>query len=368
MNGLSHHTADPHNDGLERLFALSPALLCIAGADAYLRRVNPAFQEKLGYTETELLSRSFIEFVHPDDREATLNELHKLSNGTSAVHFENRCRHANGSYRWFLWNTSPVAEEGLAYATAIDITERKQADEKYRNLQQESAQKFAADERKLQALANRLVLAEENERRRIARGLHDDVAQSLLAAKMGVDELEGDLTGDRRSLAREVQQLLKHAIRSTRSLSFDLASEALYDVGLGAAMQSLCERAEQQSGIEFLPPEGLKGNPIPESVRIILYRAGRELIRNIVKHSKARTAGLSLTLSGGLVRLTVQDDGCGFDVVQQRQGWDAKSGFGLFSIVQQLRPIGGMLKILSTPESGTRAIVIVPLTAEAATT
>jgi signal transduction histidine kinase len=66
--------------------------------------------------------------------------------------------------------------------------------------------------------------------------------------------------------------------------------------------------------------------------------------------------------------LTVQDDGCGFDVVQQRQGWDAKSGFGLFSIAQQLRPIGGMLKILSTPESGTRAIVIVPLTAEAATT
>lgn len=368
MSALSHHAAAPHSAELERLFALSPAMLCIAGTDAYFKRVNPAFKNELGYTETELLSRSFFEFVHPDDREATRNVVRKLSTGKRAVHFENRYRHANGSYRWLLWNTAPVAEEGLLYATAIDITERKLADERYRKLQQENAQKFAENEHKLQAMANRLLLAEEDERRRIARGLHDDVGQSLLAAKMAIDELEGNLTGDKRSLAREVRQLFEHAIRSTRSLTFDLASEALYDVGLGAAIQSLCERAGQQSGIEFRPPKGLKGNPIPESARVILYRVVRELIQNIVKHSKAQTATLSLTHCRGLVRVTVQDDGCGFEAVKPRQGSDAETGFGLFSIEQQLRPIGGMLEILSAPGCGTQAVVIFPLTTTAATT
>ena len=360
-------TAVMHRDDLERLFTLSPVLLCIAGTDACFKRVNPAFQEKLGYTEAELLSRPFTEFVHPDDRESTLSEVHKLASGAPTVHFENRYRHADGSYRWLLWNTTPVAEEGLLYGTAIDITERKLADEKYRNLQQETAQKLEDDERQLQALANRLVLAEENERRRIARGLHDSVGQALLTAKMGVDELEAGLTGDEESLAQEVRRLLNHAIRSTRSLTFELASAVLYDVGLGAAMQSLCERAEQQSGIEFHPPEVLKGNPIPEPTRVILYRAGRELIRNIVKHSRAGTAQLSLTLNDGLVRLTVQDDGRGFDVAERQHRLDAKSGFGLFSIVQQLRPIGGELEIVSTPVNGTRAIVTVPLVVDAVT-
>jgi len=95
---------------------------------------------------------------------------------------------------------------------------------------------------------------------------------------------------------------------------------------------------------------------------------GRELIQNVVKHSKARTAKLSLTLIRGLVRLTVQDDGCGFDAKDPQQGWDTESGFGLFSIDQQLRPLGGMLEVLSAPGCGTKAVVIFPLPTKATTT
>jgi signal transduction histidine kinase len=313
------------------------------------------------------MSRQFTEFVHPDDREPTLSIVEKLAGGAPAVNFENRYRHANGSYRWLLWNTAPVAEEGLLYATAIDITERKKADERYRKLREESAQQVKDDERQLQALANRLVLAEETERLRIARGLHDDVGQSLLAAKMGVEELEGSLTGDSRSLAVEVRQLLENAIRSSRTLTFELASAVLYDVGLGAAMQSLCERAEQNSGIQFHPPEVSNRSPVPEQTRVILYRAGRELIQNVVKHSHARTARLTLTVDDGVVRLSLHDDGRGFDVAEWQHRWAAESGFGLFSIVQQLRPIGGDLEIISTPDNGTRAIVSVPLAVGAVT-
>ena len=343
-------------------------MLCIAGIDAYFKRVNPAFQDKLGYTEAQLLSRSFIDFVHPDDRESTLNEVSKLSIGTPTVHFENRYQHADGSYRWLLWNTSPVAEEGLVYATAIDVTERKQADERYRELERQSTHKFAENERKLQAMANRLVLAEETERRKIARGLHDDVGQALMVAMITIDELEVCLDGHLQALAREARQHLKQAINSTRSLSFDLAAAALYDVGLGAALQSLCERATKRSGIRFHPPSGLKGNPIPEPARVILYRVGRELIRNVVRHSEAQAARLELTCEDGLVRFTVHDDGRGFAVSEQQLDLnDAMSGFGLFSVRQQLQPIGGKLEIESAHGRGTRVTVTMPLDADKGT-
>lgn len=366
MNDLTNHSPVPNIDELERLFMLSPALLCIAGTDGYFKRVNPAFEAALGYRLPDLLARPILDLVHPDDRESTLAAIRDLAAGMPASNFENRYRHANGSYRWLLWNTVSAEEDELLYAIAIDITERKHADEKYRDLERKLATTSEATERKLQDLANRLVLAEENERRRIARGLHDEVSQSLLAAKMATEELGDGLTSDQESLARQAQNLLTHAIRTMRSLTFELASAALYDVGLGAAMQSLCDRAQEKSGIEFQPPQILPGNPIPEPTRVILYRAGRELIQNVVKHSQARTAKLALTLADDVIRLCVRDDGCGFDVEKLRDEWQVNQNFGLFSITQQLQPLGGELEIVSTPGSGTRATLIVPLALEKA--
>lgn len=338
------------SDRLEHLFTLSSALLCIAGTDGYFKRVNPAFPKTLGHTEAELLSRPFIDFVHPDDREATLNELHKLSMGIPTVLFENRYRHANGSYCWVLWNTTSVAEEGLLYASAIDITNRKQAEFE-----------LIEKQRKLEILAARLVLGEENERRRIARGLHDDVGQTLAAAKLTLDELlESDLPEDRDSSAQALRGLLDQAIHTTRILTFDLASAALYEIGLGAALQSACERAEKDSGIWFQPLGGEEGSSIPDETKVLLYRIARELVRNVVKHSKAQTAKVALTVSSTRIVLTVEDDGQGFEAPLVLDNPDLTVSFGLFSIIQQLDPLGGGLEIASSPESGTRVVVTVP--------
>ena len=471
--------ADPVPYAVDALFTQAPALLCIAGTDGYFKRVNPAFHKTLGHTEAALLSRPFIEFVHPDDRQMTSDEVGKLAQGIPAVHFENRYRHADGTYRWLLWNTTSAPEEGLLYATALDITERKHVEEMYRELLraapdailivdhqgkilninlaaetlfgylsselvgqsiealiphrfndkhrqhmaayaqdprprsmgggldllavrkdgsefpaeislgpvkseqgqiaicavrdntlrkqrerelQEQESKLVEQHHKLQAVTTKLVLAEESERRRIAIGLHDEVGQTLAAARISLDELlEGNLPGDGASSAREVQRHVNHAIQSIRTLTFELASAALYEVGLAAALQSTCERAEQLSSIRFQPPSDLQGHSLPEPSRVILYRAGRELIHNIVKHSKARTASLSLSLSGNRFRLAVEDDGCGFDVSKAFTDPDAQSGIGLLSMSQQLEPIGGKLDIVSSPGAGTRAVIIVLL-------
>jgi PAS domain S-box-containing protein len=114
---------------LQTMFQMSRDLLCIAGVDGYFHRLNPAWEETLGYPLEELLSRPYVEFVHPDDRGKTRDEARSLTEGTAAVLFENRYRCKDGSYRWLAWKTAPRVEAGLLYAVARDVTEQKRAAE-----------------------------------------------------------------------------------------------------------------------------------------------------------------------------------------------------------------------------------------------
>ena len=111
----------------ERIFNLSLDLLCISGVDGYFKRVNPAFERTLGYTRDELLSRPFVEFVHPDDREPTVQAQEALARGDEVVHFENRYMRSDGSTCWLQWSARPEPDEGLIYAAARDVTDPRRA-------------------------------------------------------------------------------------------------------------------------------------------------------------------------------------------------------------------------------------------------
>ena len=111
---------------LEPFFTLSLDMLCIADFDGYFKRLNPAWEKTLGYTQAELLSKPYLEFVHPDDRAATIAEAQRLIEGAETIEFENRYRCKNGSYRWLMWNAKAFPETQRLYGIAHDITERKQ--------------------------------------------------------------------------------------------------------------------------------------------------------------------------------------------------------------------------------------------------
>jgi PAS domain S-box-containing protein len=119
-----------------RLFTLSVDMLCIADSAGSFKQVNPAWEKTLGWTDDELRSKPYLDFVHPDDREPTIQAAAKLKAGAMITTFENRYRCKDGSYRWLHWSAAPLAEEGLVFAVARDITARKQVEEEIRKSQQ----------------------------------------------------------------------------------------------------------------------------------------------------------------------------------------------------------------------------------------
>jgi PAS domain S-box-containing protein len=134
-----------------RFFELSIDMLCFARFDGFFQHLNPAWETTLGYTIAELTSRPMIEFVHPDDRERTLAQNREVRSGGHAVHFENRYRCKDGSYKWLLWNAVADLDRETIYSVARDITRRKQAEEDRDRLVVE-LQQALAEVRSLQAI------------------------------------------------------------------------------------------------------------------------------------------------------------------------------------------------------------------------
>ncbi len=127
----------------DRFFEVAIDLLCLLGFDGHFKRLNPAWERTLGFTRQELMARPFFEFVHPDDRERTLAQNRHVRAGGQALAFENRYRCKDGSFRWFLWNATPVAEEQTIYSVARDITPRKEAEAERERLVHELQQALA---------------------------------------------------------------------------------------------------------------------------------------------------------------------------------------------------------------------------------
>jgi PAS domain S-box-containing protein len=130
-------TQPAHSELEERFFDLSIDMLCMLDFNGYFKRLSPSWERTLGFTRQELMSRPFIEFVHPDDRARTLNQNAAVRRGGQALGFENRYLCKDGSYRWFRWNATPDASWSVIYSVARDVTALKRAEEERERLVQE---------------------------------------------------------------------------------------------------------------------------------------------------------------------------------------------------------------------------------------
>ncbi|MFB6291507.1 MAG: sensor histidine kinase [Candidatus Bipolaricaulia bacterium] len=206
---------------------------------------------------------------------------------------------------------------------------------------------------KLQELWKELISAREEERSRIAKRLHDQLGQTLMGIKMKLDILDKDLD-DRR--LKDLKELLGEAITESRDLSHLLRPSTLDELGLAPAIRELVENFDSSTDIDFLIDLDLDREVKGEEERAILYRAVQELLNNAVKHADPNVVEVSLTDEDSMLKISVEDDGKGFDperVVKE-------SGLGLKGIRENINIAGGRFEIFSEEDEGTRAVIELP--------
>lgn len=213
----------------------------------------------------------------------------------------------------------------------------------------------------LRSLSTQMLLTEERERRRIAIDLHDRIGHALANIMLKLGELRHFASSlNSNGLLDEISFLVERCITDSQSLTFEISPPILYDLGLEAAIDWLVEktREEHKINIEF-ENDGLDSD-FDESIRILLFRAIRELLFNMVKYSGATSARVHVGKVNKKIKIGIEDDGIGFDVNELRSSGEKKGGFGLFSIRERLTRHGGSLEIDSAPGKGTRITIISP--------
>lgn len=223
----------------------------------------------------------------------------------------------------------------------------------------ELEKRVAERSEQLRALGARLEAVESRERRQIARDLHDDLGQTLAAVRIRLTPLETDARDDVRAAAQGLAALVERADESMRTLATRLAPAALYEFGLGPALQSLADELERDFALEVAIDDDGLPKPLSQSARSILFRAVRELLINVAKHAATRDAVVDCRRDGDSILLQVSDAGTGFDSESPK----IKSGtqLGLPGIRERIALIGGSLQVVSAPGKGTKAIIRAPL-------
>ena len=210
----------------------------------------------------------------------------------------------------------------------------------------------------LRRLASELVMAEERERKRIAGVLHDDIAQILATVRMRLDLL-GGLPSDQQETLKDAKALLLQSIQETRTLMTDIGNPLLFDMGLKAACESLAKRLMDRHAVRIRCDIRDAYKHLNPDVKTILFQVIRELLNNVVKHSEAQNAHVTIDMDDGHFSMKVTDDGAGFDP-QMLGAPTVDGGFGLYSIRERLIAIGGSLRIESAPGTGTVVTAILP--------
>lgn len=212
----------------------------------------------------------------------------------------------------------------------------------------------------LRAVSAGIINAQEEERRRISRELHDDTAQSLTSLLLYAKALEqGDAPPAVREALAELREEVARSLEGVRRLARELRPSALDDLGLVAALEGYTQEFARRTGlvVQFEPAFG--GDRLPPQAELVLYRIAQEALTNAAKHARAQRVDLALVREPGAVSLTIRDDGQGFDAARVSS---AGRGLGLISMRERAELAGGGLVIASAPRRGTTVVARIPTT------
>jgi len=354
---------------------------------------SPHWKKMLGYTDDEIEPHvsAWERLLHPDDRAVVREVVDGVLRGERDYTVEFRLRHKAGHYVHLLSRGFPVRRQRDGFVirivgTHFDLSERKRAEEALQRAREElevrvrerTAELALANaslreemiereraERARTELLSRLVFAQEDERRRIAREMHDQFGEQLTALGLGIRTLKDSCAGTARLSAQvgSLEKVAQQLDQSVDHLVWELRPTALDDLGLRAALTNYIQDWSLRVGVRAnLHTTGLTADRLTSEVETTLYRIAQEALNNIAKHARAESVDVILERRSDQVLLIIEDDGVGFE---QTTGRAPHQGFGLLGMQERAALVGATVQIESATGEGTTIIVRLPVLAPA---
>ncbi len=342
MNAQGDSTAGKTDDFFRRLADSAPVYLWVRSASGENIYINRACAKFLGI-DGDSLGYTTPDYVHPEDRQRWIASVDDHVRRRIDFSGTFRFRRHDGVYRWALVCGSPqFSPEGEYlgfFGAAFDITEQRRAQDE------------------IAALSERLIRAQEEERARIARELHDDLSQRIASLSISISHLKKQIPKQASGALAQADRLhgkLTAMARSVRAISHQLHPAVLDHAGLAAAVRSYCQEFSALNKLEVRFEANAGFEEMPPATALSIYRIVQEALQNVAKHSGAARAEVRLIRSSGAVDLSVKDSGRGMASAS------GASGLGLVSMKERARLAGGSLEIESAPGKGTELRVSIP--------
>ena len=318
--------------------------------DGKIEFANDKFAEIYGYSKNELIGMDSLDLVHPHDRPLVKKLREKRLKGEKVpVEYESKSVKKNGDTIWVMRSFSQINYKGGAAISGIvaDISKRRKAEEALRK-----------SDKELRILSNQLLSAEEKERKRIARELHDGIGQALSAIKFSVENALLELREATNPIDLEsletVIPLTQKTIEEVRRIVKDLRPSILDDLGILATIGWFCREFKNvYTGIRIETTIDIEEDEVPSHLKTIIYRILQEALNNVAKHSRANFVHLRLRKNETRMELIIHDNGRGFNLDQTMALKTSRRGFGLASMRERAELSGAAFEINSMMDRGT---------------
>jgi PAS domain S-box-containing protein len=352
------------NQELDAIVHTAPDIIFSRQPDGARDYLSKRFYEYTGAPPQSGVGFGWLEFVHPDDRETSLSQWLQCVESGEAYESEYRLRGADAQYRWFRARAVPLRDPHgdilKWYGTCSDIHDSKLLEKSIRENAIELERLVESRTAELRRLSGRLMTMQDEERRRIAREIHDGLGQELAAAKMIMDGiLAKDQSPVMRRSSAEASQLVDRAIQQVRTISHLLHPPLLDEVGLISALRWFLEGLSDRSGInihlEVDPPDLAR---LKSDVETAIFRIVQEALTNVFRHSGAHHGNVAVAEKNGNIIVTVRDDGKGIDEEVSQMRPDSV-GVGIGGMRQRVTELGGTLR-LANINPGTLVEVVIP--------
>ena len=357
------------HDSLQReadkdcLLRHSPDILYRTNLEGMVTYISPAVEKLCGYTVEEAIGMDMAKevYLYPEVRKTFLETLQKTGRINN---FINQLKHKDGSVWWGSANAHLYFDDDgdLAGVEGVvrDVTKLKNAEDERDSLNATLEKKVNQRTEELKRLNEHLITSEERARKHFASALHDTIAQTVVMTKLRVQQLQNNGLFQNSDELNLILKHLEQAIHDIRSLVFELSPPAIKDLEIGDAIDYIIDELNLLHHTNFKFKNNIETLfQLSETKKIVLCRAVNELLINVIKHSGTKNSEVEIWLNKKSLFMNVIDSGVGFDfkAINKRDIF----GFGLYSLSERLKNMGGKFELDSSSGQGTQALIIAPI-------